>query len=129
MKNLKSIILLLSISLFVFSGCMKDEIVPLLPKSLNELNADDTFTWTTANSVEIQITGLPTVIPVRSTLSILLSDGTNLYSEFHLMSENLSLNLPIPSSENQLVLKYGSMVYPLVISNGKVEFSFIPKIQ
>jgi len=95
--------------------------------TLGEAKVSDTFSWSTSKSVEVTITGLPTIVTVKSTLSISLQDGTRLYSLFHNMSQDLKLTIIVPSETTSLILKYGSMVYNLKVIGNKAEFSFIPE--
>ncbi len=130
MYILKYLILITAITTVVLTGCKKSETVtPVLnPDSLNDLKASDSFDWTTATPVEMKITGLPTVLPVKSTLTISLANGTTIFSKLHQMDHNLTLNLTVPSTEKELILKYGSVTHPLVISNNQAFFSFIPVV-
>lgn len=96
-------------------------------KSLEDTKISDNFSWSTSKNVEVNITGLPTIVTVKSTLTLSLIDGTKLISLFHEMSQNLKLKIIVPYTTETLTLKYGSMVYNLEIKNNKVDFSFIPK--
>lgn len=95
---------------------------------LSEINIPNNFNWATSKTVSIDITGLPTIVPTKSTLSISLEDGTNLFSSLHNISENLNLNLFVPCSVNKLLFKFGSKKYVQNIINNKVKLSFIPEI-
>lgn len=96
--------------------------------TLGDAKVSDTFSWSTSKSVDVHITGLPTIVTVKSTLSLSLQDGTRLYSLFHNMSHDLKLSIIVPSETTNLTLKYGSMVYNLKVIGNKAEFSFIPDI-
>jgi hypothetical protein len=128
MKTIRLIFLISAISGILLTACKKNEgpTPEGLPKTLNELKASDTFNWTTGMPVEISITGLPTLAPVRSTLTIGLVNGTTLFSKLHLMDQNMTINLTIPSTEKELILKYGSVIYHVAVANNKAVFSFIP---
>jgi hypothetical protein len=132
MKTIKTFAIILTGFVLLFSGCKKSEITepsPQPPATLNELKASESFSWSTGQTTEIKIKGLPTVIMVKNTLKINLTNGTTLFSRFHQMDQDLNLKLLIPSTEKKLVLVYGTVSYPLDIVNGIVEFSFIPKVQ
>ena len=131
MKTLKFLLLIVAISGVFFTGCRKNENLPPVdpPKTMNDLKAPAMFNWSTEIPVEFKITGLPTIVPVKSTLTISRVDGTPLYSSLHLMDQNLTINLTVPSTETQLVLKYGSVSYPVAIMNKQASFSFIPVIE
>lgn len=122
--------MILILSAVANSGCKKntDDPTPSKPSNLTELNASSTFTWSTGTPITVSIQGLQTVIPVKSTLSISLKDGSVLYSALHEMDQNITLSLVIPSTENELVLKYGSISYQLQVVNNNASFSFIPAV-
>jgi hypothetical protein len=103
--------------------------LPQTPETLNDLKASETFSWSTGQIVVINIKGLPTVIPIKNTLKIKVSNGTTLFNRFHQMDQDLTFKLVVPSTEKKLTLVYGTVNYPIEIVNGVVEFSFIPKVQ
>lgn len=132
MKN--SIYIFLILIAWILVSCVKfpdprpGPIKPSDKITMGEAKVSDSFSWSTSNSVEVIITGLPTIVTVNSTLSISLQDGTRLYSLFHNMSKDLKLSIIVPSETTNLTLKYGSMEYNLKIIGNKAEFSFIPDI-
>ena len=130
MKKNHLILISLILSAAAYTGCKKntDNPTPSKPSNLTELKASSTFTWSTGTPVTVSIQGLPTVIPVKSTLSISLKDGSVLYSDLHEMTQDLTLSLVIPSTENGLVLKYGSISYQVPVVNNNALFSFIPVV-
>lgn len=125
-----NLILISAISGLIFSACSKSEIVTPdnSGKALNELVVSSSFTWNTALPVELKITGLPTIVPVSATLTISLENGTPLFNEYHLMDQNLTVKLLLPSTEKKLVLKYGTVTYPVEVVNNQAAFSFIPVV-
>lgn len=132
MKNLAYLIFVLFFGLA--TACVKfpsptpspiDKPDPI--KSLEDTKISDNFSWSTSKNVEVIITGLPTLVTIKSTLTISLSDGTKLISLFHEMSQDIKLKVVVPFSTEQLLLKYGSLEYNLEIVNNKIEFSFIPE--
>ncbi|MHC1777398.1 MAG: hypothetical protein AB9834_18505 [Lentimicrobium sp.] len=116
----------------LLTGCAKDldfqDLKPDTPTSIDKLNISDSFSWNTGNAVKIGIEGLPTCVPIRSTLQICLPDCTVVYSRMHLMSENLTVNLMIPANTGSLILSYGSQKEELPVNDGEISFSFIPAI-
>jgi hypothetical protein len=127
MKNIKLILVIAGLAGVLLTSCDKSE-TPDTTTSLSTLQADNAFSWTTAISVELKITGLPTVIPVSSTLTIALENGSVLFTRLHQMNQNLAINLIVPSDEKKLVLKYGSVSYPVDILANQANFSFIPVV-
>ena len=130
MKTINLIFLAVAITGVFFTGCKKSEnttpLQPQLPKTLNDLKAADSFNWSTGTSVDFTITGLPTVVPVKSTLTIGRTDGTVLFTRLHLMSEDLALSLTLPSTDKELILQYGTVTYHVPILSQMASFSFIP---
>ena len=132
MKNSIYIILFLVAGILV--SCVKfpnpdpGPVKPTEKITLGDIKISDSFTWSTSKSVEVIIIGLPTIVTVKSTLSLSLPDGTRLYSSLHNMSQDLKIRTIVPSETTNLTLKYGSMVYNLKVIGNKAEFSFIPDI-
>jgi len=127
----KIIILITLISTVVLLSCIKQNLPdpgtkPEDKTKLADAKISDGFNWSTSKSVEVVITGLPTVVPIKNTLTITLPDGSKLYNSYHDMSLNIKLTLVIPSNISQLKLKFGSFNETLNIVNNKAEFSFIP---
>jgi hypothetical protein len=127
MKNIKLILVIAGLAGVLLTSCDKSE-TPDTTTSLSTLQADNAFSWTTAILVEMKVTGLPTVIPVSSTLTIALENGSVLFTRLHQMNQNLAINLIVPSDEKKLVLKYGSVSYPVDILANQANFSFIPVV-
>jgi hypothetical protein len=128
MKVNQLILMILVMSSVLYTGCKKNSEVPTpsKPSNLTELQISSTFSWSTGIPITVSIQGLPTIIPVKSTLSISLKDGSVLYSALHEMDRNLTISMVIPSTENGLVLKYGSVSYQVPVVNSNASFSFIP---
>jgi hypothetical protein len=132
--NVTRISLILVFGLTVLlSGCKKNTVEPQPPaqnpQTLNDLKAPDSFNWSTGSTVEVKITGLPTVLPVKNTLKISLNDGRVIFSRLHTMSEDLSVKITVPSTENKLILKYGTLTQSADIMSGQALFSFIPTVE
>ncbi len=96
--------------------------------ALTKVTVPADFNWSTGKSIEVIITGLPTVISVRSTLEIMLTNRTVIFSALHDMSNNMILSLVVPSETSSLILKYGSVEETLTLANNKAEYSFIPQL-
>lgn len=129
MKN-NNLYFLLFLIIFVVS-CKKDFVGPVNPDNdkLENIQVSPTFNWSTGQNVTISIQGLPTTIPVKSTLSISLTDGTVLYQRFHAMDLDVTIEVTIPKTETQLLLKYGITEYLIELVNNQANFSFIPQIE
>jgi hypothetical protein len=107
MKSLRNLTILIIGVVLLFSGCKKSEVeepLPQTPETLNDLKASETFSWSTGQIVVINIKGLPTVIPIKNTLKIKVSNGTTLFNRFHQMDQDLTFKLVVPSTEKKLTL-------------------------
>lgn len=133
MNSIRTFLILLFGLTVVLTGCKKNAVEPQPsaqnPQTLNDLKAPDSFNWSTASTVEVKITGLPTVLPVKNTLKISLSDGQVLFSRLHTMSEDLSVKVTVPSTEKKLTLRYGALTQSVDIISGQALFSFIPTVE
>ncbi len=132
MKPIRTFAIFILGATIILNSCKKSEVDPMppapVPTTLNELKAPDSFNWSTAQTVELMITGLPTVIPVKNTLIISRPDGQILFSRLHTMSEDLTVKITVPSIDKKLVIKYGTVSYTADILNNQAKFSFIPVI-
>ncbi len=118
-------------AILLLSSCVNDKLEEFTTsknaKSMNELIAPKDFQWKTAQTVKVDITGLPTLQPVQSTLTI--GDTKDLYySGYHLMSDNLQLSIEVPAIDKELKLKFGAVEQTATIKDGKASFSFIPVV-
>jgi hypothetical protein len=126
---MRNLIILLFASVLLFTACTKetDDVRPPSPisENLGDLKASDSFTWTTDTKVTVKITGVQTIIPVKSTLKLGLPNGSNIFNSLHLMSENQTIQLVVPKGVEYLTLTYGSYNQQILIDNGQAIFSFV----
>lgn len=113
--------------IFLFS-CRKEENFTLANKNISEIQVSSEFNWSTGKTVDVTITGLPTEIPVSSTLTISLKDGSSIYQGYYNMNQSSVIKVSIPDSETEIKLKFGSVEHILAISGNKADFSFIPLV-
>lgn len=123
-------ILVLLATMLMIQSCMKDytDQVPPSDIKLQDLKVSSSFSWSTSKVIKVNITGLPTQVPVFSTLTISLANGSNLYQGLHEMSENVSLQVIVPAEETTLRLMYGTFDNSMPIEGDHADFSFIPVI-
>ena len=128
--KMRSILVILLLATLGVMSCIKQNLpdAPIEKIKLEDSKVPESFNWSTSKTVEVSITGLSTVVPIKNTLTITLPDGSKLYNVYHDMSINLKLNLIVPSTINQLKLKFGSFDETLNIIDNKAEFSFIPVV-
>lgn len=126
---MRNLIILLFTSVLLFTACKKetDDVLPpsLISENLGDLKASDSFTWSTDTKVTVKITGVQTIVPVKSTLKLGLPDGSILFNSLHLMSENETIQLVVPKGVEYLTLTYGSFNQQILIENGQAAFSFV----
>ncbi len=127
----KLILFFFAFAIIFASSCKKELIGPVNngADNLNDIQVEPSFNWSTGQVVDINIIGLPTTIPVKSTLVISLNDGAVLYQCSHAMNIDVTINVTIPTTETQLLLKYGKIEYVVPVVNNHANFSFIPQIQ
>lgn len=111
------------------AACVSDKFDGFAPsnnaKSMNELIAPKGFLWKTAQTVTVQITGLPTIQPVQSFLTV--GDSKEFYySGYHYMSDNHLLLIEVPAIDKELKFKFGAIEQTATIKDGRVSFSLIP---
>lgn len=126
---MKKLYLFLSLASLLLVACSKEEITPdPTVKTMDELQVEASFDWKTGQNVDLVVKGLPTTIPVKSTLSVSLPNGDIVYQGSHLMSDNTTLKLIIPVMHKQLLIKFGTNDYTVAINEGIANFSFIPEV-
>jgi len=129
MKNFKVFLLLFIIGTVLVS-CRKDEtpepVIPPVVNGLNDLKAPEQFSWNTAQSVTIQVTGLKSTIDFSRTLSFTLPDGSTILQMMHSINHDLNSEVVIPTGITSLRMTFGKLTADLPIQNGKVSYSFIP---
>ena len=114
----------------VFTSCQDDYFNNLNNGATNmqNLKVSKDFNWSTAKTVTVTISGLPTQensVTQKATLT-LNGDTTIFYSGLHAINENQHIVLVVPAKENTIKLKFGSIVLSGIIVDNKVEFSLIP---
>lgn len=127
---LRKVLLLPLLGLLVLTSCIKDfdDLPAPVPEDLTDIKVSSSFDWSTSKTIDVNITGLPTSIPIYSTLTISLSDGSSLFQSNHEMSQSVKLQVVIPALEEAVKIRYGSVEYLLPVQENKVDFSFIPEI-
>jgi len=128
---MKKILFALSLlPLFCLTSCVKElDDLPQDPnKDLRNIRVSSTFDWSTSKTIDVDITGLPTAVPIYSTLVISLEDGSILYQGRHAMSSNLVINLGIPNTEEHIRVIFGSLHYTVPVVDKKASVSFIPEV-
>jgi hypothetical protein len=125
---------MLFISFFTLTSCLDEFEQPSEfsngAKDLKDLKVSSDFDWSTSQTIQISITGLPTLSSVEAAKATLTLKGEKVvyYSGFHAINENLTFNLTVASTDKLINLKFGAIEQTIAIENDKVAFSFIPKV-
>ncbi|MBI1315425.1 hypothetical protein GC167_01000 [bacterium] len=127
---MKTSIYVVAFAAVVLGACSKevnDGVNPTTPARFEDLQVDANFDWKTTQDVTINIEGIPTPVPVQSTLVIMDVQGRAIHKALHTMSETESLSMTLPAHIKSLVVKYGSNQKEFAIENGTVQVSFLPE--
>jgi len=110
---------------FLFISCMETWVSDSKHTTVlvDNLQVPSGFDWATAHSVQVHIVGLPTILPVKSTITI-QGDSDVFYSGFHALSDTLDLKVLVPATVKDLTLKCGSIQKISEIVDGKVQFHY-----
>lgn len=105
---------LLIFLMLALASCIKEptkiEQPASTPSKFNEIKTDPSFNWNTILTIKLIITGLKTIDPIKNTLTITNKSKTaNFYNGNHLMEENLSLEVAVPSTLDSLLIRFGSL--------------------
>ncbi len=114
-----------------FTSCLEDQFQGLSDKpnvtSVEKLSVSPDFNWATTKVISVQVLGVPTQTPIKSTLKISANSDV-FYTGFQALSDTLNLKVEVPATVNELELTMGSIQKKSVIANGKVVFSYITGI-
>ena len=124
----KHVNIILPVLLLFLLSCQKEDNFTPVYNNLNKIQVSAAFKWSTGKTVDVTITGLPTDNPVHSTLILSLNDGSTLYQGSYEMNQSSVIQVTIPDSETQIMLKYGSVEHILPVVGNKIDFSFIPLV-
>jgi hypothetical protein len=98
-------------------------------KKFSEIKTSENFDWKTTNEVTFRYIGVPTIEPVKTTLTIISEDGkVVLYSGNQLMSSNFETKLAIPTNMKNIVVKYGAVTKSFNTSLPIIAFDILPTL-
>jgi len=125
MKKL-SIILILFL---ILVSCRKiDNVTPDgSPKSTKELQVNSTFDWKTSKEITLNIIGLKKVNPqIINILSVKSFVGdTTYYKDFLKMNTDYVIKFNVPSTENKVIIIYGSKTKTIDLLSNEITFDYI----
>ena len=98
-------------------------------KKFNEIKTSENFDWKTTNELTFNYAGIPTIEPVKTTLTISSEDGKIVfYAGTQEMSSNFQTKLVVPTNMSNIVVKYGavSKIYSTNVS--AISFDILPTL-
>ncbi len=98
-------------------------------KKFNEIKTSENFDWKTTNELTFNYVGIPTIQPVKTTLTISSEDGKIVfYAGTQDMSSNFQTKLAVPTNMSNIVVKYGavSKIYSTNVS--AISFDILPTL-
>ncbi len=94
-------------------------------QNFKELKVEESFDWKTTKNIQLKVTGIETINPVRGNFSIKNLDGNLIMEESRLMSESFNLNMEIPLSEKKIIVQFGSLIKEIEINSNDLSFEYI----
>ncbi len=95
----------------------------------SELQVPANFDWSSSLKVEINVTGLPTVHPVKRMIFVEDEKGNVFFKQIWDMSNDGQLSFELPSRYSQVNIRFGAIYQSVRIgSDGKASFSFLPEV-
>lgn len=134
MKNRKKIglqiLTLIVPAMVLFSSCVEEQLEDnnklIAPEveTIDDLIVSEFFDWKTTNEITVSIEGLSMNVGVDQRLSLLTSEGTEIFGGSHKMHENFQMTFDLPSDVDVIVMKYGAAEKSSEINNKVASFNF-----
>ncbi len=108
-------------------GDVNDNTDPDTTESFKDLEVASTFEWKTANDFTLNYQGVPvSSSSAKRPLVIKTQDGKTLRKVNIELSEDVSLDFRVPSSEETIVVDWGTFEKSIALnSNSTIDFTFI----
>jgi len=133
--NMKKIMILSLFALVGLTSCKKqlneNKDLPSNPnpKKFSELKTSESFDWKTTNEVIFSYVGIPTIEPVKTTLTITSEDGkTVLFAGNQEMAKSFQTKLAIPTNMNKVLVKYGAVTKTYNTNVSIISFDILPTL-
>ena len=130
--NSLRMLFLAALTIFTFASCEVDgdvstDIDSGSQDSFKDLIVASTFEWTTTSDYTINFKGVPvSSIDVKRPLIIKVQDGEILRKANIALSEDITLDIRVPSRNETLVLSWGTFEKTLTLGESStVDFTFI----
>jgi hypothetical protein len=93
-------------------------------QNFKELKVEDSFEWKTTKNIQLKVTGLETINPVRGNFSIKDLNGNFIMEESRLMSESFNLDFEIPTKEKKIIVQFGSLTKEIEVNSDELSFDY-----
>ncbi len=94
-------------------------------QNFKELKVEDSFEWKTTKNIQLKVTGLETINPIRGNFSIKDLNGNFIMEESRLMSESFNLEFEIPTKEQKIIVQFGSLTKEIEVNSDKLNFDYL----
>lgn len=129
MKNLK---LIAGIALLVAaSSCTKIKDVentanPNKPSNFKEIRVADNFTWSTTNSVTLNVQGFESLSPVKNTFIVSSEDQKEVYFASNtLLSESFTTTIDLPIHVKKVKVNFGTISKVIDVNSNNIAFDYL----
>ncbi len=103
-----------------------DDIDPINQNGMKSLVVDDSFDWSTSKDYTINFKGNPIGTTIERPLEIKIENGDVIRRVNISLSDNVSINLRVPSKDENLILSWGSLEKTLTLEESNtIDFTFI----
>lgn len=127
MKNLKTSVFVLSISMAVF-GCKKVENASNIDNpvtNFKQIVTNPNFNWSNTNQVTLKIAAANTPVLIANTLVLKTESGDVLLKKHHKINESFLGTITLPKSIKKVIVTYGSIQKTVAITNNTIDFNFV----
>ncbi|MDP1727887.1 MAG: hypothetical protein Q8M15_13970 [Bacteroidota bacterium] len=133
---MKKILIIAVIAIFALTACKKTLMDKVTPPSdpnkvsqFNQIKASANFDWKTTKAIQLNVQGFATQAPINKTLWVTTVDGKTVYfNAMHLMDQNLTAQLAIPSNVQEVLVSYGTISKKYSTQLSSIIFDFMPEI-
>lgn len=109
----------------LISSCIMDEPATNPGTGILVTVAPADFDWNMIKTVTLQLTGMPTEVPVYNTLKVSDKAGIVYLNKWVLMSENDTLSISIPAKTDTIVVSYGALSKKLKVVDGLMVVDYV----
>ncbi len=129
--NKQNLLLTISAILLFAVSCTKTDTAGTNSTNANfsSISANRTFQWNSTKVLPLIITGMKTTNEMTGTLIISEKKSTvKYYSGLHKLSDNLSLQLSIPTASDSVEIQFGSIKKTYSSKSGIIKANYLPTV-